>query len=306
MATTRLTFKATLAQVSVPATSANIGPGFDSLGIALELRDRYAAQILDEPIFDVDVTGEGAAELKKDKTHLVIRSMMRGFEHMGQKPRGIALRALNETPHGRGLGSSSSAIVGGLALSRALVHGGDSLLTDDDMVALATELEGHPDNIAAAVFGGATIAWMEGNVGKAVNIAVHEKIEALAFIPKNSLSTSKARKILPETVPHSDASQNAGRSALLVHALTSRPDLLFPATEDLIHQQYRASAMPQSMELVNKLRAAGVAAFISGSGPTVLILHTANETEIGELSAAAGANFTAKALKISQSGQLSI
>lgn len=306
MATTRLTFKATLAQVSVPATSANIGPGFDSLGIALELRDRYAAQILDEPIFDVDVTGEGAAELKKDKTHLVIRSMMRGFEHMGQKPRGIALRALNETPHGRGLGSSSSAIVGGLALSRALVHGGDSLLTDDDMVALATELEGHPDNIAAAVFGGATIAWMEGNVGKAVNIAVHEKIEALAFIPKNSLSTSKARKILPETVPHSDASQNAGRSALLVHALTSRPDLLFPATEDLIHQQYRASAMPQSMELVNKLRAAGVAAFISGAGPTVLILHTANETEIGELSAAAGANFTAKALKISQSGQLSI
>lgn len=306
MATTRLTFKATLAQVSVPATSANIGPGFDSLGIALELRDRYAAQILDEPIFDVDVTGEGAAELKKDKTHLVIRSMMRGFEHMGQKPRGIALRALNETPHGRGLGSSSSAIVGGLALSRALVHGGDSLLTDDDMVALATELEGHPDNVAAAVFGGATIAWMEGNVGKAVNIAVHEKIEALAFIPKNSLSTSKARKILPETVPHSDASQNAGRSALLVHALTSRPDLLFPATEDLIHQQYRESAMPQSMELVNKLRAAGVAAFISGAGPTVLILHTANETEIGELSAAAGANFTAKALKISQSGQLSI
>lgn len=306
MATTRLTFKATLAQVSVPATSANIGPGFDSLGIALELRDRYAAQILDEPIFDVDVTGEGAAELKKDKTHLVIRSMMRGFEHMGQKPRGIALRALNETPHGRGLGSSSSAIVGGLALSRALVHGGDSLLTDDDMVALATELEGHPDNVAAAVFGGATIAWMEGNVGKAVNIVVHEKIETLAFIPKNSLSTSKARKILPETVPHSDASQNAGRSALLVHALTSRPDLLFPATEDLIHQQYRASAMPQSMELVNKLRAAGVAAFISGAGPTVLILHTANETEIGELSAAAGANFTAKALKISQSGQLSI
>ena len=306
MATTRLTFKATLAQVSVPATSANIGPGVDSLGIALELRDRYAAQILDEPIFDVDVSGEGADELKKDKSHLVIRSMMRGFEHMGQKPRGIALRALNETPHGRGLGSSSSAIVGGLALSRALVHGGDSLLTDEDMVALATEIEGHPDNVAAAVLGGATIAWIEDGVGKAVNFAVHEKIEALAFIPKNSLSTSKARKILPETVPHAAAAQNAGRSALLVHALSSRPDLLFPATEDLIHQQYRASAMPQSMELVNRLRAAGVAAFISGAGPTVLVLHTANETEIGELSAAAGSQFTVKALKISHNGQLSI
>lgn len=306
MASPRLTFKATLAQVSVPATSANIGPGFDSLGIALELRDKYAAQILDEPIFDVDVSGEGADELKKDKSHLVIRSMLRGFEHMGQKPRGIALRALNETPHGRGLGSSSSAIVGGLSLSRALVHGGDSLLSDEDMVALATELEGHPDNVAAAVLGGASIAWMENGVGKAVNISVHEKIEALAFIPKNSLSTTKARKILPETVPHSDAAQNAGRSALLVHALSSRPDLLLPATEDLIHQQYRASAMPQSMELVNKLRAAGVAAFISGAGPTVLILHTANETEIGELSAACGSHFTAKALKISHKGHLSI
>lgn len=306
MASTRLTFKATLAQVSVPATSANIGPGFDSLGIALELRDRYAAQILDEPIFDVDVTGEGAEDLKKDKSHLVIRSMMRGFEHMGQKPRGIALRALNETPHGRGLGSSSSAIVGGLALSRALVHGGDSLLTDDDLVALATELEGHPDNVAAAIFGGATIAWIENGIGKAVNIVVNEKIDALAFIPKNSLSTSKARKILPESVPHSDAAQNAGRSALLVHALTSRPDLLFPATEDLIHQNYRASAMPQSIDLVKKLRAAGVAAFISGAGPTVLILHTANEIEIGELSAAAGSHFTAKALKISRNGQVSI
>ena len=202
MAANRLTFKATLAQVSVPATSANLGPGFDCLGLALELRDRYAEQILDEPTFDVDVSGEGADELKKDKSHLVIRSMLRGFEHMGQKPRGIALRALNVTPHGRGLGSSSSAIVGGLALARSLVHGGEALLTDDEMIALATELEGHPDNVAAAVLGGATIAWMENGDGKAISIAVHEKVKALAFIPTTTLSTSKARKILPESIPH--------------------------------------------------------------------------------------------------------
>ena len=306
MAANRLTFKATLAQVSVPATSANLGPGFDCLGLALELRDRYAAQILDEPTFDVDVSGEGADELKKDKSHLVIRSMLRGFEHMGQKPRGIALRALNVTPHGRGLGSSSSAIIGGLALARSLVHGGEALLTDDEMIALATELEGHPDNVAAAVLGGATIAWIENGEGRSITIPVHEKIKALAFIPTTTLSTSKARKILPESIPHAAAAANAGKSALLVEALSHRPDLLYVATEDQIHQSYRASAMPKSMELVNRLRGAGVAAFISGAGPTVLVLHTGNETELGEMSALAGSAFTATALEISRKGYLSI
>jgi len=302
MSTSRLTFKSNLAQISVPATSANLGPGFDCFGLALEMRDRYAAQILDEAIFDVDVSGEGAEDLKKDKTHLVIRSMLRGFEHMGQKPRGIALRALNLTPHSRGLGSSSSAIVGGLALARALVHGGESLLTDDEMIALATEIEGHPDNVAAAVLGGATIAWMENGTGRAVKIDVHEKIKALAFIPAAGVSTSKARKLLPETVPHADAAANAGKSALLVHALSHRPDLLLTATEDMIHQRYRSSVMAKSFELVERFRAAGVAAVISGAGPTVLVLHTSSETEVEEMVLAAGSSFAVKHLSISQQG----
>ena len=302
MSTNRLTFKSNLAQISVPATSANLGPGFDCFGLALEMRDRYAAQILDEAIFDVDVSGEGAEDLKKDKTHLVIRSMLRGFEHMGQKPRGIALRALNLTPHSRGLGSSSSAIVGGLAHARALVHGGESLLTDDEMIALATEIEGHPDNVAAAVLGGATIAWMENGTGRAVKIDVHEKIKALAFIPAAGVSTSKARKLLPETVPHADAAANAGKSALLVHALSHRPDLLLTATEDMIHQRYRSSVMAKSFELVERFRAAGVAAVISGAGPTVLVLHTSSETEVEEMVLAAGSSFAVKHLSISQQG----
>jgi len=302
MSTSRLTFKSNLAQISVPATSANLGPGFDCFGLALEMRDRYAAQILDEAIFDVDVSGEGVEDLKKDKTHLVIRSMLRGFEHMGQKPRGIALRALNVTPHSRGLGSSSSAIVGGLALARALVHGGESLLTDDEMIALATEIEGHPDNVAAAVLGGATIAWMENGTGRAVKIDVHEKIKALAFIPAAGVSTSKARKLLPETVPHADAAANAGKSALLVHALSHRPDLLLTATEDMIHQRYRSSVMAKSFELVERFRAAGVAAVISGAGPTVLVLHTSSETEVEEMVLAAGSSFAVKHLSISQQG----
>ena len=302
MTTTRLTFKSNLAQISVPATSANLGPGFDCFGLALEMRDRYIAKILDEAIFDVDVSGEGADEVKLDKNHLIIRSMLRGFEHMGQKPRGIALRALNVTPHSRGLGSSASAIVGGLALAKSLVHGGEALMSDDEMIALATELEGHPDNVAAAVLGGASIAWLENGVGRAVKIAVHEKIKALAFIPAAGVSTAKARKLLPETVAHLDAASNAGKAALLVHALSHRPDLLLSATEDRIHQQYRGSVMVKSIELVDRFRAAGVAATISGAGPTVLVLHTASETEVEEMVHAAGSSFSAKHLAISHQG----
>lgn len=305
----RVTFRATMAQVSVPASSANLGPGFDSLAIALDLRDHYAAQILDDAVFDVDVTGEGADDnsLKRDKNHLVIKAMMKGFEFMGAKPRGIALRALNNTPHGRGLGSSSSAIIGGLVLSRLLVLGGEEMLTDDDIIALATELEGHPDNVAAALFGGATIAWMDSTLSetpqaRAVKIHVDEKIKAIVFVPENHLATSKARKLLPETIPHADAVLNTSHAALLVQALSHRPDLLFTATEDHLHQEYRAEAMPKSAALLKKLRAAGVAATISGAGPSVLVLHTGSEQDADDIIHAAGSGFTAKKLAISQAG----
>jgi len=301
-AKSRLTFKATLAQVSVPATSANLGPSFDTLALALDLRDRYAAQVLDDATFDVDVSGEGSDDVKKDKNNLVIKAMLHGFEHMGQKPKGIALRQLNVIPHGRGLGSSAAAIVGGLALARALVLGGDQLMTTDQMIALGTELEGHPDNIAAAVLGSATIAWTENNVGRGVSIKVNPKIKALLFIPESHLATAKARKLLPETIPHQDAVLNASRAALLVHALESRPDLLLEATEDLLHQNYRAEAMPKSMALVNKLRAAGVPAMISGAGPSVLVLHTLDDLEVEAVIKVAAGSFTAQKLGISTHG----
>jgi homoserine kinase len=301
----RLTFKATMAQVSIPATSANLGPGFDCMGLALELRDRYAAQVLDDATFDVDVTGEGSADVKTDKNNLVIKAMLHGFEHMGQKPKGIALRQLNVIPHGRGLGSSAAAIVGGLALARALVLGGEQLLTDEEMISLGTELEGHPDNIAAAVLGGATIAWVDGaseNSGHGVAIKVDPKIKALVFVPEAHLATSKARKLLPETIPHQDAVLNASRAALLVHAIQSRPDLLLEATEDLLHQNYRAEAMPKSMALVTKLRAAGVPAMISGAGPSVLVLHTLDDLDVEAVIKVGAGSFTAQKLAISTSG----
>ena len=306
MSANRLTFKAQMAQVSVPATSANLGPGFDAFGLALEMRDRYAAQILDEAVFDVDVSGEGADEVKRDKNHLVIKSMLRGFEFMGQKPRGIALRALNVTPHGRGLGSSSSAIVGGLALARELVLGGDQYMSQDEMMFLATELEGHPDNVAAAIHGGATIAWMENlygvPTGRAVSIPVHPDIKAIMFIPETQLATAKARKLLPETVPHHDAVLNSSHAALLSIALSSRPDLLLTATEDFLHQSYRAVAYSNSMQLVEKLRGSGVAAVISGAGPSVLVLHAGDENSAQQILLASETGFLAKELAISRSG----
>ena len=293
-------------QVQVPATSANLGPGFDSLGLALALQDRYIAQVLDEQIIDIDISGEGADALPRNEKNLVIKSMYKGFEFLGGKPRGIALRALNVIPHSRGLGSSASAIVGGLSLARALVLGGNERMSNDDMLNLANEMEGHPDNVAAAIFGGATIAWQElqhgHNVALSVQLVVDPRISAVAFIPSTSVSTSKARRMLPDLITHADAVKNSAHTALLVHALQHRPDLLHTATEDFLHQSYRADAMPSSFTLLMKLRRAGVAAFISGAGPTILVLHTGGSAEVDELTRAAGDTFTAMALGISRTG----
>jgi homoserine kinase len=232
--------------------------------------------------------------------------MYRGFKFLGGEPKGVAVRALNVIPHGRGLGSSASAIVGGLMLARSLVLTGDDKMSNEDLLNLATEMEGHPDNVAAAIFGNATIAWSEDqrgkNVARAVQIHVDPRISAIAFIPEGAVATSKARKLLPENVSHADAVANTTRGELLIYALTSRPDLLLVATEDFLHQKYRQEAMPKSFALLNKLRAAGVAAFISGAGPTVLALHTGDANEITELQRAAGSAFEVKALSICTTG----
>lgn len=293
-------------QVHVPATSANLGPGFDTLGLALGMHDRYIAQILDEAIIDVDITGEGAENLPRTDKNLVIKAMYKGFDFLGGKPRGVALRALNVIPHSRGLGSSASAIIGGLSLARALVLGGSERMSNDDMLNLANELEGHPDNVAAAIYGGATVAWQEmqhgHNVTQSVQLEVDPRISVIAFVPSTLVATSKARKMLPELISHSDAVKNSANAALLVLALQHRPDLLHTATQDFLHQSYRASAMPASFALLTKLRSAGVAAFISGAGPTVLVLHTGGSAEVDELTRAAGDAFTVSALSVSRSG----
>ena len=300
------TFKAQPMQVQVPATSANLGPGFDCLGLALNMHDRYMAQVMDESGVDIDVTGEGADSVPTTDKNLVIKAMYKSFDFLGGRPRGIALRQLNVIPHGRGLGSSAAAIVGGLALARALVLGGNERMSYEDMLNIANEMEGHPDNVSAAIHGGANVAWQESQRGKVIaqslRIEVDPRIGALAFVPATELSTSKARKMLPESIPHQDAVRNSINTAVLVQALQSRPDLLLGATEDYLHQSYRSDAMPQSFTLMTKLRKAGVAAFISGAGPTVLVLHTGGDAEAAELERAAGDKFQMIPLGISRTG----
>ena len=300
------TFKANPIQVQVPATSANLGPGFDSFGLAFGMYDRYVAQILDEGGLDIDVTGEGSDEVPRTDKNLLVKAINKGFDYLGGRPKGLAVRALNVIPHGRGLGSSASAIVGGLVLARSLVLTGTDKMSDEALLNLATDMEGHPDNVAAALYGGATVAWQDlvkaKSVAHAVHLPVDPRIKVMAFIPASALATSKARKMLPESIPFADAQRNTSNAAIMTQALTIRPDLLFTATEDFLHQSYRQEAMPSSFALMTKLRAAGIAAFISGAGPTVLALHTEGDDETTQLARAGGAKFEGKSLEIASRG----
>jgi len=257
--------------VRAPATSANLGPGFDALGLALAHRDEVTARVTASGV-TVEVTGEGAGDLPTDASHLVVRSMRAAFDELGEQPAGLELRCLNRIPQARGLGSSSAAIVAGVLAARALVDDGAARMPDEAALALAARLEGHPDNVAPCLLGGFTIAWTEPGGARAVRADPAPGVRPVVFVPSERGLTEVARASLPTTVPHGDAAFNAGRSALLVHALTQAPDLLFPATEDRLHQPYRAAGAPASAALVAQLRADGVAAVVSGAGPTVLAL----------------------------------
>jgi homoserine kinase len=261
-----------MVRVSVPATSANLGPGFDSLGLALDLRDELEAELTDSGL-TVEVTGEGAAAVPRDESHLVVRAMRVAFDALGVTQPGLRLTCRNTIPHARGLGSSSAAIVGGLVLARALVDGGAERLDAAALLDLAVGMEGHPDNVAPALHGGFVISGRDdhGQV-YAVGSPVDVRISAMVFVPPEPLSTEVARGLLPQSVPHPDAAADAGRAALLVAALAGQPEQLWRATRDFLHQDYRRPAMPASLDLVDALRADGHAAVVSGAGPTVLAL----------------------------------
>lgn len=266
------TLRSDAVHVQVPATSANLGPGFDALGLAVSMHDEIVARVTASGLA-VEVEGEGAADVARDDRNLVVASMRAGFTALGVEPTGLRVGCLNRIPHGRGLGSSAAAIVGGLVAARALVEGGDELFDDDALLALATEIEGHPDNVAATIHGGFTTAWTrDDGRPSSVRLDPHPAVVPVACVPSQPVSTERARALLPELVPHRDAARNAGRAALLVTAITRRPDLLMDATRDWLHQDYRAEAFPASAALVLDLRRAGVPAVVSGAGPTVMAL----------------------------------
>ncbi|WP_051389186.1 homoserine kinase [Arthrobacter sp. 35W] len=260
------------ATVRVPGTSANLGPGFDSLGLAVALYDTLSVETLDDDgRLEFDLRGEGADEVPRDEGHLAVKAMDLAFARLGYRRGGLKITAENVLPHGRGLGSSASVIVAAITLANALVDPADA--QDRAWVLqLASEMEGHPDNVAPAIFGAMAISWQEGEDFRSVRVAPAEAITPVVAIPAVEVKTEMARGMLPATVPHADAAANAGRTALLVHALANDPSLLLAGTRDYLHQDYRAEAMPASAALVADLRSRGFAAFISGAGPTVMTL----------------------------------
>jgi homoserine kinase len=338
-------------RVRAPATSANLGPGFDALGLALALYDDVEARVTDGGLA-IEVSGEGSDTAAAGEQHLVVRAMRAAFGAMGGQPPGIALRCVNAIPHGRGLGSSSAAVCCGLLAARALAGPGGpaaaggpvlsgraspdkvasldeaasldgTALSDEAVFQLAATLEGHPDNVAACLAGGLTIAWSPRPVPPAaaagtgtatgavpgprlLRIAVPTTLRAVACVPSVPLATEAARQALPPAVPYADAAANAARSALLVAALTGAPQVLFEATEDFLHQPYRAGLMPETARLLGALRRAGAAAVVSGAGPAVLVLSFDGQPPlpgaVGSIAGKTGTPWDVIPLRIDQQG----
>jgi homoserine kinase len=257
--------------VKVPATSANLGPGFDTLGLALALYDELEVAVRDEPGATVEVIGVGEGEVPTDESNLVVRAIAHTFDAVGVPLPGLNLRARNSIPHGRGMGSSGAAIVSGIMAAKGLLEGVVDL-DAQQLLALANDMEGHPDNVAPALFGGLTIAWVTPEGPRFKKLIVHRGVSPLVLVPEHVMSTALARSLQPQSVPHEDAVFNVSRSALLVAALIQSPELLHAATEDKLHQSYRASAMPETDRLITLLRDNGFAAVVSGAGPSILVL----------------------------------
>jgi homoserine kinase len=263
-----MTFAGRSVVVKVPATTANLGPGFDTLGLALSLYDELTVTVRDEPGVFVEVIGVGAGVVPTDETNLVVTAIAHTFAAYDIEMPGLNLVARNSIAHGRGMGSSGAAIVSGIMAAKGLLEG---IVEIDSraLLALATQMEGHPDNVAPALFGGLTIAWMTPEGPQHKKLMVHRGVSPLVFVPESTMSTALARSLQPTSVPHEDAIFNVSRSALLIAALIQSPELLLAATEDKLHQSYRASAMPETDALIQLLRANGLAAVVSGAGPSL-------------------------------------
>ncbi|MCI1984729.1 MAG: homoserine kinase [Bifidobacteriaceae bacterium] len=303
-------------KVSVPATSANLGPGFDAMGLSLGVRDEITVEALASPDTIITIFGEGHDYLPHDERHLIVQALRQTQEVLGLPQTGIRLEAHNRIPQSRGMGSSASAIVAGVAA--AVAFSGRTDLDKDFIFNVAAQMEGHPDNVAPAVYGGLTVSWnfdpasdipvsvldgeAEGETGTAiyrplpqifgaytqgfhsVRYPVDGSVHVYVFVPQATLSTKTARTVLPDAVPYADALRNVSRAALLPAVLGATPTaqsnaLLFNATQDWLHQNYRRDLYPDSWQLMTHLRSRGYASTISGAGPCVLVLHSGEAEE---------------------------
>ena len=258
--------------VKVPATTANLGPGFDTLGLALSLYDELTVTVRDEPGATVTVIGVGAGEVPTDETNLVVarRSPTPSSATASSCRASTSSRATRSRTVGawaRRVPRSSPASWRPRDCSRA-----SSRSTRRGCSRSRPTLEGHPDNVAPALFGGLTIAWVTPEGPQYKKLIVHRGVSPLVAVPATTMSTALARSLQPESVPHEDAIFNVSRSALLIAALIQSPELLLAATEDKLHQSYRASAMPETDSLIRMLRSHGLAAVVSGAGPSLLVL----------------------------------
>lgn len=280
--------------VRVPATSANLGPGFDSLGLSLSIYDEVTARVVaGEPgTARVTVDGEGAGSLPSNEDHLVAASLRIAVAALGGTAPAVELHCRNAIPQARGLGSSSAAIVAGVSLAAHLMT--EITPGPATLLAIASEIEGHPDNVAPCLLGGFTIAWTRDATARAVRRDAVAGLSPAVYVPSGHGYTEAARKALPDKVSHADAVYNVSRAALAVHAFTTDAALLLDATDDRLHQTYRAASMPHSAALVTRLRQAGVPAMISGAGPTVLALAAepppADGFELRKLTVGCGAH----------------
>ena len=263
--------------VKVPASSANLGPGYDTLGIALSLYDTVEVEVIKSGL-EVEIFGEGADELPRDGSHLVVKAIRSALKAADASVAGLRVVCNNTIPQSRGLGSSASAAVAGAAAGNALAG---FPLSGAQLVQLSSAFEGHPDNAAASVLGNAVVSWTTVPVDghslpeyRAATLDVHPSIKATALVPDFHASTQAVRRVLPSHVTHADAAFNVSRTAVNVAALTAYPELLWEGTRDRLHQPYRADVLPVTAEWVNRLRNRGYAAYLSGAGPTVMVLHT--------------------------------
>ena len=265
------------ARVTVPGSTANLGPGFDTLGLAVGIYDTVEVEVTASGL-EVEIFGEGANDLPRDASHLVVKAINSALHAADAHAPGLKVTCTNNIPQSRGLGSSASAAVAGVIAGNTLAG---SPLSTDDVIQLSSAFEGHPDNAAASVVGGAVVSWTDIPVDgvsqpeyRAVPLKVHPDIKATALVPNFHASTNAVRKVLPSHVTHTDARFNVSRTAVMTVAIQTHPEFLWEGTRDRLHQPYRADVLPVTAEWVNRLRNRGYAAFLSGAGPTAMVLST--------------------------------